>query len=233
MSSHTKTDFVLPPADAAERALITDRFVALQAAAAGGAVVLAGDADAAELRIAPLKPGQALSAAPQGATLKFDADGACTISTAGMVITEAQVIQFVDGGVFATTSDARLKTDVKPIAPAAALSTVQRLEPVRYEWADGRPTMAPGQPEVGLIAQSVREVCAGVVSESRDGTLSVAYDRLTAVLTGSLQELLRTVLETRADLAVLTGRLSSNSAAVEGVVSTVAGLEAAALRPCT
>ena len=222
------TDFVLPPLGGTQTddsTLITDRFVALQAAPDANAVVFAGDADAGVLRIAPLAPGQALSSRPQGTSLKFDAEGACTVSTAFMVVTRGQVIKFVDGGVFSTTSDARLKTEVEPIHPADALSTVLRLHPVRYEWCDGRPTLAPGLPEVGLLAQEVREVLPSIVAEQEGtGTLSVAYDRLTAVLTGSLQELLAATQEVRAEVAALHDRVSTNHATVEAVTSTVAAL---------
>lgn len=86
-----------------------------------------------------------------------------------------------------TSSDATLKTNVAPIGSREALDLVAALEPVRYNWID---TDKRGeQREIGLIAQQVQPHVPEVVGTNSDGTLSLDYPKLTALLIGAVQEL--------------------------------------------
>jgi hypothetical protein len=87
-----------------------------------------------------------------------------------------------------TTSDQRHKQNVAPFENAMA--TVAALEPVYYDWI-GRENMRAGLPEVGFIAQAVNAVLPNIVAVDggEEGTMSVGYDRLTAVLVGAVKEL--------------------------------------------
>ena len=86
-----------------------------------------------------------------------------------------------------TSSDARLKTDISPIGSTEALALVGALHPVRYNWTDQERRGA--QREIGLIAQQVAPHVPEVVGTNDDGTLSLDYPKLTALLIGAVQEL--------------------------------------------
>ncbi len=87
-----------------------------------------------------------------------------------------------------TTSDRRYKKNITPVL--GALSTVRSLEPVFYDWTS-RDNLRAGFQELGFIAQQVEEIIPNVVSVRDDekGSLAVAYDRLTSLLTGAVKEL--------------------------------------------
>jgi hypothetical protein len=88
---------------------------------------------------------------------------------------------------FVTLSDRRFKKNVAPLLDS--LDKVIRLEPVYYDWND-RQNMRPGHQEIGFIAQSVEIVMPNIVSvQGEDSRRAVAYDRITALLTGAIQEL--------------------------------------------
>lgn len=79
-----------------------------------------------------------------------------------------------------STSDARLKKNVKPINNA--LDLVKKLHGVRYQWRKD------GHHDIGLIAQDVQKVIPEVVKES-GGYLSIDYARLVSVLIEAIHEL--------------------------------------------
>jgi cytoskeletal protein CcmA (bactofilin family) len=84
----------------------------------------------------------------------------------------------------ATTSDARLKTEVVDLAEELDASVVlSAMRPVAY-------TDRTGQRRVGFIAQEIRELVPQVVNEDpATGLLSVAYGDLVAVLAAAVQQL--------------------------------------------
>ncbi len=86
-----------------------------------------------------------------------------------------------------SSSDARLKTNIAHIGSREALDLVVTLEPVRYNWIDTDTRGA--QREIGLIAQQVQSHVPEVVGTNSDGTLSLDYPKLTALLIGAVQEL--------------------------------------------
>ncbi|AOT08529.1 tail fiber domain-containing protein [Pseudoalteromonas luteoviolacea] len=79
-------------------------------------------------------------------------------------------------------SDARLKSEVKPIENA--LTAVNKLEGVTFERAD----VHSGRRYTGLIAQNVEQVMPEAVYE-QDEYLSVAYGNLVGLLVESIKEL--------------------------------------------
>ncbi len=99
-------------------------------------------------------------------------------------------------------SDARLKRDLRPIEDA--LSRVSAL--TGYTFARAPPAVH-GARFAGLIAQEVQGVLPEVVHRSMDGTLSVAYGNMVALLVQSIKELRGQVTDLRADVQALRASL--------------------------
>jgi len=82
---------------------------------------------------------------------------------------------------FLSTSDRRLKTDIRPIE---GLDIITRLNGVRYNWIND------GTPDFGLIAQEVEAVIpAAVITDKNTGYKGVKYPNLVAPLIESVKEL--------------------------------------------
>jgi hypothetical protein len=62
-------------------------------------------------------------------------------------------------------SDMRLKTDVEPLTDGEGLAAVMKLRPVHFNWKDTKLNKSDG-PQIGLIAQEVKEVLPQMVTES-------------------------------------------------------------------
>lgn len=90
-----------------------------------------------------------------------------------------------NANIIRTPSDARLKVDIETLTDC--LAKVTALRPVRHGWRDTH-VMGEGR-TIGLIAQDVAPVVPEVVSVGGDGTYSVNYPLLTALLIGAVQEL--------------------------------------------
>jgi len=98
-------------------------------------------------------------------------------------------------------SDVRWKKNVEPISNA--LSLVQNLRGVRYEWdtektgskasdASGNASLSVPFEEgkqIGLVAQDVEKILPEVVMTNTDGYKAISYDKLTAVLIEAVKEL--------------------------------------------
>src|SRR5262249_20965125 len=94
---------------------------------------------------------------------------------------------FLAGNVFATSftpSDARLKTQVTPLTQG--LAKVAQLRAVSFAWSAAAAPLtghAPGQPDIGVIAQELEAVFPELVTtwgEDPEGPYkAVAYERLT------------------------------------------------------
>ena len=112
----------------------------------------------------------------------------------------SQFVQFIDfsgiegsisgtGGnavSYNTTSDGRLKTNVRPIRNA--LELVAQMKPSTYEWKSN------GAGDMGFIAQELQEVVPYAVvgdpnSDPTEAPMGVDYGRLTPILTAAIQEL--------------------------------------------
>ena len=102
------------------------------------------------------------------------------------LVRNSAVVWTVNGSL---TSDARLKTDIKPLE-GSSLEKVKQLTAKTYLWKDD--LMGKGDTrEIGFIAQDVVKVVPEVVSKMSSGadTLGVAYTQLVPVLVEAVKEL--------------------------------------------
>jgi hypothetical protein len=86
----------------------------------------------------------------------------------------------VTSQVFLTPSDKKLKTNIIHIEDA--LSTIQKLRGVTFNWIEG------GRPDIGCIAQELQEYVPLMVKKS-ENHLVVAYEKLIPLLLESIKEL--------------------------------------------
>ena len=108
-------------------------------------------------------------------------------------------------------SDARLKEDVRPIADG--LDTVRALRPVTFAWRD--PAIA-GRHH-GFIAQEVREVVPGLVSETTDGMLALDTTEMLPILVQAVKELDAQNAALRRELEALrAGKVSAAAGSAGG-----------------
>lgn len=126
-------------------------------------------------------------------------NGEATQSALNVTAGTVTVAETISCQSLTETSDATLKTNVSPIDNALAL--VQQLEGVRFDWkqheqqehhtASPPTSPPPASPpaHVGLLAQQVRDVVPEVVTTNNNGTLSVSYTNLVAVLVEAVKEL--------------------------------------------
>ena len=86
------------------------------------------------------------------------------------------------------SSDARLKTDIRPIA--GAVEKVARMRGVTFERVEKDGTLKDGGKRyAGVIAQEVREVLPEAVDEDDDGYLSVAYGSMVGLMIEAVKEI--------------------------------------------
>lgn len=83
------------------------------------------------------------------------------------------------GGNITSSSDARLKTNVRDLENPLAL--VKAFRPVRFDMY--------GKADIGFVAQEMQQVLPEVVVRDAKGFMSIDYGRLTAVLAGAVQNL--------------------------------------------
>ncbi|UOF01546.1 tail fiber domain-containing protein [Bdellovibrio reynosensis] len=123
---------------------------------------------------------------------------AFTVSAGGLVgingAVNASYNFFVNGSAAGTsayvnTSDARLKTNVKPIE--GALDKILKLRGVTFDWKhDVRPELSfPQKNDMGVIAQEVEKVFPQAVETDKEGYKAVGYTRLVGPLIESTKEL--------------------------------------------
>ena len=90
-----------------------------------------------------------------------------------------------------TTSDARLKEDIKPIK--SSLELINKLNPVSYKWNDKAFELNSGKTkdtDYGLIAQEVEEILPEVVHGMYDDEYKgIDYIKLVPFLVGAIKEL--------------------------------------------
>lgn len=91
-------------------------------------------------------------------------------------------ISLFASGDIASLSDARFKTDVRPIADAVA--KVCAIGGYTFAWSG----KDPDNRSAGVIAQEVQAVLPEVVSTGADGKLSVSYGNLSALLIEAVKE---------------------------------------------
>ncbi len=85
-------------------------------------------------------------------------------------------------------SDQRFKTKVEPVGDA--LSLVEKLRPVRYDWKrEAFPDRKfTDDRQLGLIAQEVRKIAPELVQQDNEGYLAVDYARITPLLVQALKQ---------------------------------------------
>ena len=95
-------------------------------------------------------------------------------------------------GTVTTTSDYRIKTDIKPLDPNFA---IDHLNPVSYT------NKLSGKKDTGFIAHEIQEIFPHLVTGEKDGeqTQTLNYIGLIAILTREIQELKKRIeiLETK------------------------------------
>jgi hypothetical protein len=106
------------------------------------------------------------------------------------------------------TSDGRLKKSIAPLLDA--LDKVMSMRGVRYEWADDDDNAE----EIGFIGQEVGAVYPELVATDEDGTVSLNYSRLTAVLVEAIKEQQRLMQDQASTLLDAMRRIAHIEAAV-------------------
>ena len=106
------------------------------------------------------------------------------------------------GTTYNTTSDARLKTDIQPIADAT--DRLMQMNPVSHKWKADPEADAV----VGFIAQEMQEIVPEAVSGDADSDemMSMDYGRITPVLVAALQEATKEIQELKARVAELEAK---------------------------
>ena len=94
----------------------------------------------------------------------------------------------VRASAFVTASDQRFKKDISKLTEA--LDIVQRMNAYRYTYrTDEFPEeQLPQSDQVGFLAQEIQELLPEVVFESKNGMLSISYDKLTPLLVEAIKE---------------------------------------------
>lgn len=111
-------------------------------------------------------------------------------------------------GVVSSSSDARLKTDVRPLRDA--LAGVQAMQGHRYQFRAGK---GPQGEQLGFLAQELEQVYPELVMTGADGLKSVNYAQLTPVLVEALKEQQRQIEQLRTELSAAQAQLQQLPAA--------------------
>ncbi len=102
-----------------------------------------------------------------------------------------------------TFSDIRFKKDIYTIPNS--LDKVLKLNGVHFKWKTN------DKDEIGFIAQDVQKVVPEVVHSTKKGFLSVAYDKITALLVNAIKELNAKIENILARLDILEKRTDAGS----------------------
>jgi hypothetical protein len=150
-------------------------------------------------------------------TINFDTPtGRAYVTHANGVASGTQYFNFAYNGIgigsitqngttavsFNTTSDRRLKINVKPLA--GGLAKVMGLEPSEFDWVDGRP-------DDGFIADKLQRVLPNVVTGEKDAVdgrpvyQQVDYARIVPTLTAAIQEQQALITSLTERIAALEG----------------------------
>ena len=96
------------------------------------------------------------------------------------------------------TSDARLKTNISPLA--LDMEQLMQLNPVIYQWKND----STGNKKIGLLAQELEKIIREVVVSDKDsGALGVNYAELLPVLITMLQQQQAQLAKLNKDLEIL------------------------------
>ncbi len=113
-----------------------------------------------------------------GTTLRFETN------TSGAKVHGA--LEVTDDITAYSTSDARLKNDVKPIQDS--LAKVKSISGNTFTWNEA--SKKEGQEDTGVIAQEISAIgLPGTVTIREDGTYAVDYEKLVPLLLEAIKEL--------------------------------------------
>ena len=124
---------------------------------------------------------------PGGAGISGDLFVGNNIDAGGDITADGDITAF-------STSDARLKTNIRPIENA--LEKVARSRGVTYDWASeyldtkfGRTRDIMSRTDCGLLAHELEEVLPEAVAEKSNGYKGVRYDKTVSLLVEAIKEL--------------------------------------------
>ena len=101
-----------------------------------------------------------------------------------------------------STSDMRLKDNMKPIA--GAMARLKHLNGYDFDWNEVRQPLYKGH-DIGLMAQEVQKVIPSAVRQSTTGYLQVDYKKVTPLLVQALKEKDSEIQELKKELKQLKG----------------------------
>jgi len=90
-------------------------------------------------------------------------------------------------GVYLIYSDKKLKKDIHNIK-LKEIKRLYELRPVNYKYKPDENKNLPKEKQYGLVAQAVRILFPNLVSEDKDGILSINYNGFIPLLIAALQE---------------------------------------------
>ena len=142
----------------------------------------------------PALDGSALTNLPSGSSVSNDTTSTSTFYpifsdvTSGSATTKVSSTKLtftpstgnLEATQFTSLSDRSKKTNIRPIQNA--LDITKQLDGVRFDWIDN------DKESIGVIAQDVEKILPELVETSDDGTKSVAYQNMVAVLIEAVKE---------------------------------------------
>lgn len=112
----------------------------------------------------------------------------CIPSTTATVSSGTTMVFASDGQVGPTSSTRRHKDNIRNLEPELFDRFIKEAQPRRFEWK------VDGKSDCGMIAEELYEICPELVPLDNDGLpRSINYDRISVLLTGVVQQLLRRV----------------------------------------
>jgi hypothetical protein len=99
---------------------------------------------------------------------------------------------------FDISSDRRLKENIEPINEKETHLKILQLQPKTYNLISD-----PDEKHVGLIAQEVKEVFPLLVSENREGMMSLCYDGISILMLQSIKQLQKQIDELKNEIIEL------------------------------
>lgn len=117
----------------------------------------------------------------QGANLYTDSENSIYYNPSTNELTLTGKVSATGG--FFETSDARLKNFSNPID--IDFDKLSKLTKSYFTWVEGDNT----DRQIGVSAQEIKEIYPEIVSEKNDGTLTVAYDKLSVVALAAVDKL--------------------------------------------
>lgn len=123
-----------------------------------------------------------------------------------------------DGKLGTSTSSARFKDEIKPMAEAS--EALFALQPVTFRYK--KEIDPKGIPQFGLVAEEVEEVNPDLIIRDREGKpQTVRYEQINAMLLNEFQKEHRTVIELKKEIAVLTATVKEQAAQIQKVSARV------------